>query len=58
MKKFKTKKKKKKKKKKGKTIIPYILIFIFLDSKLEVKRFCTDRQQELLDFSLFLISHE
>jgi hypothetical protein len=40
----------------GKTIILYILIFIFLDSKLEVKRFCTERQQEFLDFSLFLIS--
>jgi len=25
----------------GKIIIPYILIFMFLDGKLEVKRFCT-----------------
>jgi hypothetical protein len=26
----------------GKTIVPYTLIFVFLDSNLEDKRFCTE----------------
>jgi hypothetical protein len=26
----------------GKIIVPYVLIFIFLDSKLQDKRFCTE----------------
>jgi hypothetical protein len=37
----------------GKIAILYI--FVFLDSKLEDKRFCTEVQQALPDFSLFLI---
>ena len=39
-----------------KVIVLYILIFKFLDSKLEDKRFCTDWQQALPDVYLFLIS--
>jgi len=37
-------------------MVSYILIFIFLDSKLEDKTFCTEGQQEFPDFSLLLIS--
>jgi hypothetical protein len=37
-------------------IVLYILIFIFSDSKLEDKRFCTEWQQAFHDFSLLLIS--
>ena len=37
-------------------IVPYILIFKFLDSKLGDKRFCTEWQQAFPDFSLLLIS--
>jgi hypothetical protein len=40
----------------GKIIIPYILIFKFLDSKLEDKKFCTERQQGFPQFNLLLIS--
>jgi hypothetical protein len=40
----------------GKIIVFYILIFIFLDSKLEDKTFCTERKQAFPDFSLLLIS--
>ena len=36
----------------GKIIILYILIFIFLDSKLQDKRFCTEWQQAFPDFNL------
>ena len=39
-----------------KYIVLYILIFKFLDSKLEDKRFCTEWQQAFPDFSLLLIS--
>ena len=39
-----------------KIIVLYILIFIFLGSKLEDKRFCTKWQQAFPDFSLLLIS--
>jgi hypothetical protein len=38
----------------GKIIVP--LIFIFLDSKLEDKRFCTELKQALPNFNLLLIS--
>ena len=40
----------------GKIIFLYILSFVFLDSKLEDKRFCTEWQQASPDFNLFLIS--
>jgi hypothetical protein len=40
----------------GKIIFLYILIFKFLDSKLEDKRFCTEWQQAFPDFNLLLIS--
>ena len=40
----------------GEIIFLFILIFIFLDSKLEDKRFCTKWQQALPDFNLLLIS--
>jgi hypothetical protein len=40
----------------GKIIDLYVLIFKFLDSKLEDKRFYTEWQQAFPEFSLFLIS--
>jgi len=43
-------------KQKEKIIVLYILIFVFLGSKLEDKRFCTERQQAFPDFNLLLIS--
>jgi len=39
----------------GNIIILYFLMFIFLDSELEDKRFCTEWQQAFLDFNLLLI---
>jgi hypothetical protein len=36
----------------------YILIFIFLDSKLENKRICSEWQTAICDFNLLLILHE
>ena len=41
---------------KSKITVPYILNFIFLDSKLEDRRFCTKWQQSFPDFNLLLIS--
>jgi hypothetical protein len=46
------------KKKKGTIIVLYFLIFIFLDSKMEGKRFCTKWQQAFPDFDLLLILPE
>jgi len=40
----------------GNITVVYIFIFIFLDRKLEDKRFCTEWQQALPDFNLLLIS--
>jgi hypothetical protein len=40
----------------SKIIVPCILIFIFLGSKLEDKRFCTEWEQAFPDFKLLLIS--
>jgi len=40
---------------KDKIMVLYILIFKFLDSRLEDKRFCTEWQQAFLDFNLLLI---
>jgi hypothetical protein len=39
-----------------KIIVIYILICIFLDSKIEDKRFFTDRWQDFPNFKLLLIS--
>jgi hypothetical protein len=39
----------------GKVIVPYILIFTFLDSKREGKRFSTERYQAIPSFSVLLI---
>ena len=41
---------------KGKIIVQCILIFIFLDSELEDKIFCTESQQAFPDFDLLLFS--
>jgi hypothetical protein len=38
----------------GKITVLYTLIFIFLDSNLEDKIFCPERQQAFPDFSLLL----
>ena len=43
-------------KKNRQIIVLYILVFKFLDSKLEYKRFCTQPQQAFLYFNLFLFS--
>jgi hypothetical protein len=40
----------------GRIMVLCILIFIFLNSILENKTFCTERQQEFPDFNLLLIS--
>jgi len=40
----------------GKIMVLHTLIFIFLDSKLEDKRFCTKWQQAFHDFNMLLIS--
>ena len=45
-------------KKKGTIIVLYFLIFIFLDSKMEGKSFCTKWQQAFPDFNLLLILPE
>jgi len=42
--------------KQAKLEITYNLIFKFLDSKLEDKIFCIERQQAFPDFNLLLIS--
>ena len=39
----------------GRITVLYILIFKFLDSKLEDRRFCTEWRQEFPDFNLLLI---
>jgi hypothetical protein len=41
----------------GKIIVLCILIFKFLDSKLEDKRLCTEWLQAFPDFNLLLISY-
>ena len=38
-----------------KIIVLHILVFAFLDSKLENKRFCTERKKTFPDFNLLLI---
>ena len=40
----------------GKITVLYIVIFIFFDSKLEDKKFCTKRYQAFPDFNIPLIS--
>jgi hypothetical protein len=40
----------------GKIIFLFILVFIFLDSKFEDKRFCTEWQQALPDCNMFSVS--
>ena len=40
----------------GKIIVPYIVAFKFLDSKLEDRRFCNEGQQAFPDFNLLFIS--
>jgi len=40
----------------GKIMVPCFLIFIFLDNKLEDKRFCTKRWQAFPDFKLLISS--
>jgi len=39
----------------GKIIVLYILIFKFLDSNLEDKRFCTESQQAFAELNMLLI---
>ena len=41
----------------GKIIVVYVLIFKFLDSEREDKRFCTEWEQAFLNFNLLLIAH-
>jgi hypothetical protein len=40
----------------GKITVLYVLMFIFLDNKLEGNRFCAELYQALPDFKLLLIS--
>jgi hypothetical protein len=40
---------------KGKIIVLYVIIYKFLNSKLEDKRFCTEWQQALLEYNFVLL---
>jgi len=35
----------------NKIIVLYIIVFVFLDNKLEEDKFCTERQKAFLDFN-------